>query len=478
MKRIFLLFVFIPCLSFGQNMIKKWSLRECVEYGKQKNLNIKRSLLGVENAQASHDQAIWNQIPTLNLGASGGTNFGRNIDPTTNRFINQEITTVGLTASSSVVIYNGFTVRNNIKRAKSDLNASLSDLKKAENDVMLAVVTNFLTVVFNRELLEVNNLQLQTSKEQLRRIEKLVKAGSSRVSDEMDQRAQVATNELNVVTAENNLLLAILVLKQVMQLPANEPFDIDIPDFVIGKRLDPSENSNDIYQVALTTLPEIKSVEIREEGARMNEKSARGRFQPSLTANFSFNTNFSSAAQNRSVFDFINIPPTAIGTVQNSPTDTVLSFSQTTLGRIGTEDNGLAEQLGTNRNGFVGIRLNIPIFNNRQTRLSVQQARISRENASIQKTDVETVLRQTIEQSYFDVVAAEKTYYARQKQVEALEESFRVTEKQYNLGAVNSVDYQVISNNLNVAKSDFVRSKYDLIFKGKILDFYQGKPLY
>lgn len=478
MRILVFLIVLIPFLGQAQMPIKKWSLEDCVDYAKQKNLNIKRSRLDVESAQANYEQSIWDQIPTLNVGASGGTNFGRNIDPTTNRFINQSITTVGITASSGVLIYNGFTVRNNIKQNERNKEASLADLEKTENDVMLQVVANFLTVVFNRELLEVNRLQLESSKEQLIRIEKLVQAGSSRVSDEMNQRSQVATNELNVITAENNLALAILALKQIMMIPADEPFDIEIPDFEVDEGRILGENSDEIYRSALNIMPEIRSADIRQEGAIMGEKSAKGRFQPTLTANFSFNTNYSSAAQDRAIFESQLIPPTAIGTVNLDPNQTVYSYERNQFVQVGTEPNDLSDQLTDNRNGFVGLRLNIPIFNNYQTRLGFQQARISRENAEVQKKDTEMGLRQTIEQAYYDVLAAEKTFVARGQQVEALEESFRVIEKQYNLGAANSVDYQVQANSLNVAKSDFVRSKYDLIFKRKILDFYQGKPLY
>ncbi len=478
MRVSLIILLLLPILSFGQAPLKKWTLEECVEYAKQKNLDIKRSLLTVEGAQATNKQAIADQYPTLNVGASGGTNFGRNIDPTSNRFINQSITTVGLNANANMLLYNGFAVRNNIKRTSSDLEASLSDLKKAENDVMLLVVQNFLTVLFNQELLEVNKLQWENSKEQLKRIEKLVQAGSSRVSDEMNQRSQVATNELNVVTAENNLFLSVLQLKQSMQLPADEPFDIDIPNFEVEENIKLNQSSGDIYQVALTTLPEIKSAQIREESSVHRESSARGQFQPSLSLNASFNTNYSSFAQDRTIFGNVTIPSSPIGTVNPMGADTVYSFTQSTLGVIGTENVGLTDQLTENRNGFIGLRLNIPILNNLQTRTSHQQAVIAKENATINLTNEKMVLRQTVEQAYYNVLAAEKTYNARKQQVSAIEESFRVIEKQYNLGAANSVDYQVIANNLNVSKSDLVRAKYDLIFQRKILDFYQGNPLY
>ena len=91
--------------------------------------------------------------------------------------------------------------------------------------------------------------------------------------------------------------------------------------------------------------------------------------------------------------------------------------------------------------------------------------------------DPRNVLRQTIETSYNEAQAAVKVYDAAKKQVDALEESFRATEKSYNLGAVNFVDYQVASFNLFSARSNLLRSKFDYIFKLKVLDFYLGNPL-
>ena len=90
---------------------------------------------------------------------------------------------------------------------------------------------------------------------------------------------------------------------------------------------------------------------------------------------------------------------------------------------------------------------------------------------------MEIALLPIIESAYNDAVASARSYEASLKQVEALEESFRATEKRYQNGVVNFVDFQIADNNLFQARSNLVRNKYDYIFKVKILDFYQGKPL-
>ena len=125
----------------------------------------------------------------------------------------------------------------------------------------------------------------------------------------------------------------------------------------------------------------------------------------------------------------------------------------------------------------MNFTLSVPVFNGLSVRSNQQRATIFREQAEITAREVRNQLRQIIETAYNDAVAASKAYEASQRQVEALEESFRVTEKRYNLGAVNFVDYQIAQNNLFTAKSDLVRTKYDFIFKTKILDFYQGNPI-
>jgi outer membrane protein len=102
---------------------------------------------------------------------------------------------------------------------------------------------------------------------------------------------------------------------------------------------------------------------------------------------------------------------------------------------------------------------------------------IVQEQAEITLTEVTNQVRQNIESAYNDALAASKSFEATTKQVNALEESFRVIQNQYNIGAVNFTDFQIANNNLVRAKSDLIRAKYQYIFRIKVLDFYQGKPI-
>ncbi|QNL23134.1 TolC family protein [Hyphobacterium sp. CCMP332] len=472
---------------------KKWTLQECIEKAQNENLDVQSSRLNLESAGYTLDQNNWNQAPSVNAGAGYGFNWGRSIDPTTNDFRTERINSIGVNANANLLLWNGMQVRNAISRSKLDVFASEFELQTAKNNIALFVSNSFLTVVLNKELLQNNQFQLEIAKEQLNRTEKLVNAGSLPISNKLDLESQVATAELNVINAENALSLSLLNLKQLLLIPASEPFDVEIPEVA-----DPGsgifDNSPEaIYDIATGNLPDIKAAEYRAQSAEYQQKEARGGYYPSLSLNAGLRSNYSSAAdRERFISDgsSVIIPNTQLGYLRESDGSQGVAvyespFSTLTTDATSSQTGGsfessypITEQLSDNISQNLSVNLSIPIFNNMQTRINVQRSKIAYERAQITKKSTENRVRNDIEQAYNNAVASSKTFQARQKQVDALKEAFRVTEQRYNLGVVNSTDYQVALNNLNAAETDLVRAKYDYIFSLKVLDFYQGKDLY
>jgi outer membrane protein len=487
------LIILISQEGFSQAIeAKKWSLQECVEHALNNNLDVQDSRLNLENAGYTLDQNNWNQYPSLNAGGGFGFNWGRSIDPTTNQFRTERINSLGLNANANMTLWNGLRVRNSIKQSKQNVIASEFELQATENNIALFVANSFLTVVQNKELLENSEFQLEIVTEQLERTEKLVEAGSLPISNKLDLESQVATAELNVVSAENAVALSTLNLKQLLLIPASEPFDVEVPE-VEGDQDLTNKTPGSIYDIATGHLPDLRAVEYREQSAETAMKVARGGYQPSLTLSAGMRTNYSSAAnQQRIVLDGttqeITNPSVGFLTdVNGNPTTELYQspFGSFTTNDVSTVDGftvqdnyPVGRQLDDNLSQNVSINLNVPIFNNMQTRINVQRSKISYERALINKQRTQNSVRNDIEQAYNNALANSKTFQARQKQVQALQEAFRVTEQRYNLGVVNSTDYQVALNNLNAAETDLVRAKYDYIFSLKVLDFYEGKPLY
>lgn len=455
----------------------QYSLDECIKIAYEKNLTIQRSELDLKVSEVTKNQSHLERLPDFNMGANYGINWGRSIDPTTNNFITQKNNSSNINGRSNLTVFNGMQIHNSIKQAGISYAASEADLEKAKNDVGMNVATLYLNVIFNKELLANAEYQLNSTNQQLDRTQQLVDAGALPVTNLLDLQAQSASNEVNVINAENSYNLAILNLKQSLLIPAGDPFEIEVP----ALELQPGEtalmNPDEIYQISEGIMPEIKSAELRIEEADLNYKISKGAYAPSLTVSAGFNTNYSSFAdKQRDIYDGTVRDTVSIGYVPSTG-ETVVSDLDVPNVVDSEESFPLGEQFKENISKNIGVNLTIPIFNKFRTRAEVQRSMLSKYRAEVASQEVRNQLRQNIETAYNDMMAASKTHLANQKQVEALEEAFRVVENQFNLGAVNFVDYQVANNNLYMAKSDLVRAKFDFIFKQKILDFYLGKPI-
>ncbi len=465
------LFVLITTASLAQEK-KVYTLKECIEIALKNNLTVKRSELGLKGADINLDQARYTMLPTLNVSGSYGSNFGRSIDPTTNSFIDQKIDNSNLNANASLLLFNAFRVMNTIRQNVNDKAAADNDLTKAKNDVVLSVVTLYTSVIFNQELLQNAQFQLRTTQQQLERTKKLEQAGSVPLGNVLDLEAQNATNELNLIQRENAFNLSLLQLKQSMQLPASTPLDIEVPELSI-EDLSTIQSTEQIYDIAKQNMPEIKAAVYRSESSMYALRASKGALFPRLSLNGNAFTNYSSAAKILANPVEINNP--TIGYLGNDQTAIVRSFGKTFTGNI--VEKPFSDQFSDNISQSVSLNLTIPLFNGYSSRATVQRNKIATTQASINLTDAENKLRQAIETAHNDATAAAKTFASSAKAVKAREEAFRMTKQRYDAGAANYVDYQVSENNLFQAKSDQVRAKYDLIFKKKVLDFYQGKPI-
>ena len=414
---------------------------ECVDYAMKNNINIKRSNLNVLQSRSSVDQSKADLLPSLNGRATHTYNYGKNQNPTTGVLedFNARGNTFGV--SANVMLFNGFANYNTIKQNSILLDAALADLEQAGNDVGLNVAQAYLQIIVNEELLRSSKIQLETSKEQLKRTAILVKAGSLAKLDELQALSQKALNETQVVNNENTLDLSKLQLMQLLQLPYDPNFSIVNPD-LSPNDLDPvSATSTEIYEIALKTQPNIKSTELRIEASEAGLAAAKGSRLPTISGFVGVDTRYSGFAP------------------------------------VGLEPNPFSDQLESNLGENVGFSLNIPIFNNYRVKQGIQNSAINKERATLNDIDTKNNLRQQIEQAYFNATAALKAYNSAEEQVRALKLTFENMEKQRDLGAINSTDFTLAQNNLSTAESDMIRAKYDYIFKLKILDFYQGKPL-
>lgn len=471
----FLTILLVSSFSASAQTDSLWTLQRCISYALEHNLTVQNQQLSVELNQVNLKQSKMELVPSLNASGNYGYNWGRSINPGTNLVTIQEQKNGfgGLTASWT--IYNGGMTLKTIRQNKTLLENGENDLEKIKNDLILTLITYYTNVIFNKELLNNSESQFNSTQSQLSRTHKQVVAGALPKSAELDLQAQLASNELNMIDSENALQLSLLQLKQIMLLQGSEKLDVIIPEIELDSSMLLGLNANLIYSQAESTMPEIRSADGQVLASEIGIEVAKGNYLPRLSLNAGMNTNYSSIAGDRGRAEpngtFTDVPIGFVGSSTSGIPVVTSVENRNTLAYTTTD------QLSDNFGQSLSLNLSVPIFNNLRASSAVQRAKITRERAVIQAQESRQLLRQTIETATNNALSSAKSYVSSFKRVDAQEESFRATKQRYENGAANYTEYQIAENNLFQSKSDLLRAKYSFIFRLKILDFYQGKPI-
>ncbi len=476
LRTIFLIIVCFSSLTLIAQ--EKWTLEQCIDYAMEYNLQVKQSELDLEEADINLFGSKMRSLPDLNGNLGYNTSTGRSIDPFTNTIIDRGINSQNASIGAGVPIFNGFEIRNSVNRDKQGLRAASYDLQSVKNDVILDVVTFYTNILFNKELLETAKLRIETTKSQERRVNRQVEIGSLPLANQLQIRQQLANDELEIIRAENNLELSTLQLKQLLQISADVQFDIETPNLPDPEESEVVETASAIYDFALQAQPVIKAAEARKEAAYYGIGVAKSGYYPSISLNAGLSTAYSSAAP--AFFPVLGsenqVITQQIGFVRLPDGTDYPVLAENEVPSEFTE-NTYWNQLDFNQRRFLGVSMNIPIFNKFQVRNNVERAIINQKRSELQLISTKNQLQQTIEQAYLDVKSAAKAYSALENSLEASELAFQNAEQRLEFGATDAVEYTQIKNDYEQVRSDLVRAKYDYIFKLKVLDFYQGKPL-
>lgn len=436
-KKNILFAFFISTIAFSQVDNNIISLQDAIDIALEKNINIKQSELNLDNSELGRSDAIGNFLPTIGASANHQWNVGRGINVTTN--IIEEITTQfsSATASIGLPIYNGSRNVNQLHRANLEILASKYQLEDIKDDVKLFVANSYLQIMFNKEILKVQNSQLEITKVEYERTQDLINSGIFSPRQIFEIEANLASQEQSVVQAENNLRDAKLNLAQVLLLEDYENFDIANEDFSIPFS-DILENSpKEIFEKAKTFRNDIKLAETNISIAEKDIQISKSFRLPSITSFYSWNTRISY--------------------LENLP-----SFQ---------------DQFDLNKGQTYGFGINIPIFQGRAISNNIQRTKINLERLKFQYEQEKLNLENTVYQAYNDLVGAIKLYDASNKTVKSLRSAFEDATDRYLLGSLNSFDFIQSKQAYEASVSENIRAKFDYIFRLKVLEFYFGLPL-
>jgi outer membrane protein len=434
--------VFLPELSLAQTT--PWTLQKCINHAFENNLQIKQSALGTDQSETGYLSAKSAFFPSLNASGSHGYNIGMTLDPFTNSFALGAIRSNNFGLSSGVTLYNGFKNHLNLKRARIGLDLAATNLEQSKNDLALMISAAYLNVLFQEEFSTIAILNLDSTKRQVDRISKLIDAGAAAAADLLDVKAQEASDFATLISTENSRQLAKLNLVQLLQLSNEEATSFEVvrprSEDLVASDIPP--NASSAVSFAIQSFPEIRAAELSVDDAYLSLDIAKTNYLPRLFGSYNFGSGYS---ENIKGTDLQPIPFTT--------------------------------QLSANINQSIFFSLSIPVFNSFASRGSVQLAEIGVLQSKYAQESTAQVLTQSIESAWADAFAAQKSLLAQEAALASAELAFANTEIKFEAGAISALEYADSRTLLDNARINSLRTRYDLVFKTKILDFYQGKAI-
>jgi len=463
-------------LLFGVSVeaqTKKWTLEECVKYALQNNISIKQTELDTKSADIDKKSAIGNFTPSLNTNYSHSWNVGLNQDVTTGLLRNQTTQYTSAGASIGFDIYKGMQNQNTLRKANLSIIAAKYQLVKMQEDIALNVANAFLQILFNKENLKVQKEQLAINEKQLLRSEELVAAGTLPRGDLFDIKATIASDNQRIVAAENALLISKLSLAQLLQLKEFYDFDVVDDTSVKDENNILAQTPITIYAKAKEERTELKIAQTNLEIAEKNLAIAKGGYYPTLTGFYNFNTRASYSDIVVGSTPNTTNPTSVIGYVEGTNQNVLRQNFSPVLGSA----DPVLDQFNDNKGQSFGAQLTIPIFNGFSARNNVERSKVSLEKSKIALEQENLNLQRNVYTAFTDAKGALKAHESSLVALESRQEAYSYAKEKYAVGLMNSFDFNQSQTLLTNAQSEVIRTKYDYIFKIKILEFYFGIPI-
>ncbi|MBX3253989.1 MAG: TolC family protein [Chitinophagaceae bacterium] len=418
-----------------QNLPLQWSLQDCIEYARKNNIQINTLRLNSSSAEQDLLQSKAARLPSVSASLSQSMVNGKQTDVVVGGLQTQANFSGNYGINSSVTLYNGGYLKNDITAKQISLQSANLSVQEAQNDITLNITESFLNILLAQETTTYLEDVLVTSQAQLKQGQQRYDAGSISKKDFLQFEAQTASDEYNLVNAKNNYRMNLLTLKQTLQLPSSYDFKVAVPDSITVQELMP--NLAAAQDAAQATRPEIKNDQLGIDLAHVNLLKAKAGTLPTV----SLGANLASGYANLNA------------------------------------DNKYFTQINNNFYQSFGLTVSVPIYSRRVNKTNIEKSKIAIDQAKLILADTKITLNGQVEQAYINVQNRQAQYTAAEKQMNASQQSYDITNEQLRLGAVNMVELQQQKNLYVQALQSYIQAKYSAILYNKIYNFYTGVPV-
>ena len=417
---------------------KQWSLRECCDYAVEHNISIKQQENQCRQQELQLSTAKNSRLPDLSGSIGQNFSFGRGLTAE-NTYSNTNTSSTSFGLSTSMPLFTGFRIPNEIKLNQLNLEAATADLEKAKDDIRMQVAKAYVQILYDREIADVANRQIEIDSAQVQRLEAFVDNGMAAEAELSQQKATLANSRLTATQAENNYRLSILTLTQLLELPTPEGFSVVKPNLSELTGLDGLETPDQIYAEALGVKPEILSQQLKLKGSEHSIKIAQAANYPTLSLGGGLGTNYYTTS--------------------------------------GFPSDKFGKQLENNFSQYISLNLNIPIFNRFQTRNNIRSARIDLENQQLQLDNTKKTLYKEIQQVYYNALNAQTKEKSSEEALLSSKDAFQLMQAKYENGKATITEFNESKNNYLKSVSDLVQARYENLYQHALIEFYRGKEL-
>ena len=424
----------------AQVQTRQWTLRDCCDYAVANNITVKQKAKAVEKQEYALSTARNARLPNLSGSVNQNFSFGRGLTED-NIYANTNTSNTSLQLQTSVPIFTGFQIPENIRLNRLNLEAVTADLEKAKNDIRMEVAKAYMQILYDQEIAAVAHRQVNIDSLQVVRLEAFMENGKASGAEVSRQKATMASSQLTATQADNNTRLAILTLTQLLELSSPEGFQVVTPseaelNQIAGLSLALPEQ---IYDEALGIKPEIRSQELRLKSAEHSINIARAGHYPKLNFNAGLGTNYYTTS--------------------------------------GFPSNSFGDQIKNNFSQFIGLSLNIPIFDRFSVRNNIRSAKVDRENQRLTLDNAKKTLYKEIQQVYYNALNAQAKENSSRQAVASSKDAFLLTQEKYENGKATITEFNEAKNTWLKSESDLVQARYEHLYQRALLDFYRGREL-
>ena len=411
----------------------------CMRYAVENSVSVGQKQLAHDDSKANYSESLASLFPAVSASVGGATNFGRGIDPATNAYTSVTTFNNAYGISGSMPLFAGLQGINTVRAMKVARERGAVETEIARDEVAMQTLSAYMDVVYYTEAVVIAREQLEASRRTLELARRQEELGTKSAADVAEIESQEANYDYLLTTEENNLALAYIKLREVMNYPQGEQLEI-VTDIKL-EALPSATSEQALLDYALEHNPKIIASRHATEQSRLNLARAKGAYTPSLYLSGGYNTSYYIDFDNKSAYD-----------------------------PFGT-------QFRNNRGGYIQLSLSIPLFDGLNRRSSKRRAANAYRSAQLEQVAMERAVESEVSQTWREMQGFGKQYVQGQKKVSAAQLAYDGAARKFEHGLISALDLQTAANTLLQAKSDKLRARLQYIIKTRMVDYYNGKPL-